>query len=528
MSNDVPVFLKPNVVIEPLVMRWYAWTHLISPATAAMNAAYRHISIMESFIKAPSLHAEAIRTPSLRGGPFLNCPPSDVIRVEALLEETKAQQAQQIKFAEGIKEATRTVLKLGDGHSLAPIYPKLPEAVRGYVELFYTIGGGADLRIIEPLLYRSPIYNPSLQSALIYQINDDERAFAFSTPRLPRRDSIEFTRPFSDTFYDLLAELRYKPEPAKYVMDCLGLSGDQAAIFRGFFTESPPLQKIKDKTTHTRWRYFGHACVLVEAPDGTNALIDPVFAYQNGSKPERFTFADLPSKIDYVLLTHNHMDHVLIETLLALRPRIGAIIVPSCGGSLADPSLKLALNACGFNKVIELASLDYLEHGDFKFTALPFLGEHADLDIQTKAGWLVEAAGLSMLFAADSNNIEPRLYDILKPLIGEIDILFIGLECAGAPLSWVYGALLPRPLEQKKDNSRRLNGSDFPKAMEVIHSLNCKKVFVYAMGAEPWLSFITSIDPGEDTIPNHNAQELINACRQIGIPAERLYGSAEG
>lgn len=48
------------------------------------------------------------------------------------------------------------------------------------------------------------------------------------------------------------------------------------------------------------------------------------------------------------------------------------------------------------------------------------------------------------------------------------------------------------------------------------------------MGAEPWLSFITSIDPGEDTIPNHNAQELINACRQIGIPAERLYGSAEG
>lgn len=63
MSNDVPVFLKPNVVIEPLVMRWYAWTHLISPATAAMNAAYRHISIMESFIKAPSLHAEAIRTP---------------------------------------------------------------------------------------------------------------------------------------------------------------------------------------------------------------------------------------------------------------------------------------------------------------------------------------------------------------------------------------------------------------------------------------------------------------------------------
>jgi len=528
MSDKTPVFLKANVVVEPLVMRWYAWTHLISPATAAMNTAYRHITIMESFLKAPSIHAEAIRTPALRGGPFLNYPPSEVSRIEELLEETKLMQSQQIKFAEAIKEATRTVLKLGDGHSLAPIYPMLPEPVRGYVELFYTIGGGADLRIIEPLLYRSPIYNPSFQSAMIHQIKDDERTFVFSTPRLPRTNCVELTRPFNDPIYDVLADLRHKPQPVEYIMDCLSLPCNQATIFREFLTEEPPLQKLRDKPTHTSWRYFGHACVLVEAPDGTNALIDPVFAYQNGSSPERFTFSDLPSKIDYVLLTHNHMDHVLLETLLALRPRIGAIIIPSSGGSLADPSLKLALKACGFNKVLELSTLDYLEHGDFKFMALPFLGEHADLNIQAKAGWLVETAGVSMLFAADSNNIEPRLYDILKPLIGEIDILFIGMECAGAPLSWVYGALLPRPLEQKKDNSRRLNGSDFPRAMEIIRSLKCKKVFIYAMGMEPWLSFITSIDPSEDTIPNRNAQELINACREQGIFSELLYGSAEG
>ena len=156
------------------------------------------------------------------------------------------------------------------------------------------------------------------------------------------------------------------------------------------------------------------------------------------------------------------------------------------------------------------------------------MGEHADLDIQTKAGWLVEAAGISILFAADSNNIEPRLYDILYPLVGKIDVIFIGLECAGAPLSWVYGALLPRPLEQKKDNSRRLDGSDFSRALSVINSLNCKKVFVYAMGMEPWLSFITSIDPGENTLPNLNAHELLNACQQQGIHAEKLYGCAEG
>ena len=161
MTEEINVYLKENVVIEPLVMRWYAWSHLISPATAAMNTAFRHLTIMESFIKSPNLHAEAIRTPSLRGGPFLNCSPSEVDNIKILLEETKARQCLQIKFAEGLKEAMRIVLKMGDGHSLAPVYPMLPEVVRGYVELFYTIGGGPDLRIIEPLLYRSDIYNTS-------------------------------------------------------------------------------------------------------------------------------------------------------------------------------------------------------------------------------------------------------------------------------------------------------------------------------------------------------------------------------
>lgn len=528
MNNQSDCYLKDNIVIEPLVMRWYAWTHLISPATAAMNALYRHVTIMESFIKAPTLHAEAIRTPSLRGGPFLNCSPSEVEKIKDLLDETKARQSQQIKFAEGLKEATRTVLKLADGGSLTPIYQSLPDIVKGYVELCYTIGGSADLRIIEPLLYKSPIYDQSLQSSVIHQINDDQRSFALSTPRLNRKGTIEISRPFCDNIYDFLADLRHTPQPLAKILDRLALSGEDTDIFRSFLSEAKSSNNLELKPVNSNWRYFGHACVLVEASDGTTVLIDPVFAYQSGAHPDRYTLSDLPSKIDYVLLTHNHMDHVLIESLLALRPKIDKIIIPSGAGTLADPSLKHALKACGFTKVEELSSLDSIEHGEIKFTALPFLGEHADLDIQTKAGWLVETKDLTMLFAADSNNIEPRLYDLLKPLIRQVDVLFIGLECAGAPLSWVYGALLPRPLDQKKDNSRRLDGSDSIKASKVIESLNCKKVFIYAMGMEPWLSFITSIDPSEDTVPNCNAQQLLNACRERGIHAERLYGIGHG
>ena len=48
------------------------------------------------------------------------------------------------------------------------------------------------------------------------------------------------------------------------------------------------------------------------------------------------------------------------------------------------------------------------------------------------------------------------------------------------------------------------------------------------MGREPWLSFITSIDPGDDTIPMQNARMLLDACKEKGIFAEILYGMADG
>ena len=65
-------YLKPNVVIEPLFDSWYAWSHLISPATAAMNLTERHLSIIESYLAAPDIHAKAVLNPKMRGGPFMD------------------------------------------------------------------------------------------------------------------------------------------------------------------------------------------------------------------------------------------------------------------------------------------------------------------------------------------------------------------------------------------------------------------------------------------------------------------------
>jgi len=56
----------------------------------------------------------------------------------------------------------------------------------------------------------------------------------------------------------------------------------------------------------TRITWLGHATVLVETAKGTRILIDPFIA-QNPKYPKDFA---LPEKIDYILLTHGHGDHI--------------------------------------------------------------------------------------------------------------------------------------------------------------------------------------------------------------------------
>lgn len=92
--------------------------------------------------------------------------------------------------------------------------------------------------------------------------------------------------------------------------------------------EAPPQDKPPAKVDGFRIVHLGHASFLYQV-GGLNLLIDPV--YSERASPFSFfgpkrvnapgvAFADLP-KIDAVLVTHNHYDHLDVETLALIHGR---------------------------------------------------------------------------------------------------------------------------------------------------------------------------------------------------------------
>lgn len=518
------MYLRPNAVIEPLVDGWYAWPHLISPATAARNLTHRHVPIMESFLAAPQIHADAVRSPALLGGPFMDVAPARAGAVAELLGRTIARRAPQIAFSRALDELAGMLAERADGQSLEPLYARVPAPLDGAVELVYDLSDRASYRLIEPLLYRSELYDPSAQSVRFSVLESDHRPFIFSTPRLADDRDVHLEVPFAHGGLDrLFASARTGCELGK-LKEALGWPDALDAGLRALFQTAPPPPALRYRGAGVRWRYCGHACVLIETA-ATTILLDPVLGHRLAGGPTRHSYDDLPERIDLVLLSHNHQDHVLLETLLRLRHRIGTVVVPRSGhGALHDPSLRLMLEAIGFPRVVELGEFDQLALEDGAVTALPFLGEHGDLDIAAKLGWRVMLRGRHLVFAADSCNLSPALYRRIHAAIGDVDVLFLGMECDGAPLSWVYGPLYPRPLPRQRDTSRRLSGCDHPRALQLVSALRCEQVFVYAMGQEPWLEYLVAKHYTAASRPITESDRLIEDCRAAGLTAERLFG----
>lgn len=521
-------FLRGAACAEPLVNGWYAWPMLISPATAALVTLNSHLSILRSYVQMPKMHEAAVKNAKMRGGPFADFKGEN--KVEEVKRYLEAMQAKPtVELAKALI-ALNQLMQTTNGETLAPLYADIPDILRGYVELVYDVYHRPNFRLLEGLLYKSPLYDTSAQSFMLSLLAGDERSFVLSTPRLSCEHELAWQIPFASPAIDQLFASREQAITDTALNQFFSQHFEDNAHnrtqFFSLFSEQKPQVHANYKRYQgegVRIRYFGHACVLIETKQ-TTILVDAMISYSYPTSLPRFTYDDLPEFIDYVVLTHSHQDHVMFEHLLQLRHKIGHIVVPkNASGMIQDPSLKLMFKALHFKHVIELDEMESIALPDGELLGIPFFGEHGDLYIQSKMAYVMRLQGKTLLFAADSDNIEPRLYEHLKKEIPTFDVMFLGMECDGAPVSWLYGSIMGAPLTNAMDQSRRLNGSNCERAMEIIRCFDCKEIYIYAMGQEPWLGYITSIDYTEESKPITESNQLVKTCQAEGRVAERLY-----
>ncbi len=163
-----------------------------------------------------------------------------------------------------------------------------------------------------------------------------------------------------------------------------------------------PLERIDDDTI--RATLVGHATVLVQV-DGLNFLTDPVMSRRIGPtswlgpkrvRPPALPFGDIP-KIDVVLLSHDHYDHLDRPTIAALARRDDPLVLTGLKVGRKTPS----------KRVVELDWWQQHALNDrTRVTYVPaehFSGRGAfDRDASLWGGFVVETASGTIYFAGDT------------------------------------------------------------------------------------------------------------------------------
>src|SRR5579859_2038894 len=257
-------YLKPNIIAEPLIDNWYAWAHLIPPATLSRNMTERHLKIIDSYIESPETHEAAVKDPRLLGGPFMDLPTRQVDEVKLLRERMLRERAHLVSLSHAIEQLDNLLREKAAGFSLEPLYAEIPRELRGYVELVYDLNNHPSFRLIEPLLYKSRYYNCSLQTVALSEIRGDDRPFVLSTPRLEETDALRLQIPFASERLDKLFQLKHQPSSETAINDALGLDEQERTQLRSFLTTDRPRPYNSYDGDGARWRYFGHACILLE------------------------------------------------------------------------------------------------------------------------------------------------------------------------------------------------------------------------------------------------------------------------
>ncbi len=195
----------------------------------------------------------------------------------------------------------------------------------------------------------------------------------------------------------------------------------------------------------------GHASVLIQA-GGLNVLTDPVWSERASPLPfvgprrisaPGIAFAALP-KIDAVLLSHNHYDHMDMPTLRRLNLEHSAVLVAPLGN---DAILRRAMPGA---RVLTGDWWDRIEIGQRgEVTIVPAYHWSArtgrDRRMALWSGFMLSTGGGGAYFSGDTGYGDGRIFRELRRRIGRPDLALIPIG-AYAP-RWFMSAQHTDPNE---------------------------------------------------------------------------------
>ncbi|CAM3104142.1 MBL fold metallo-hydrolase [Corallococcus sp. ZKHCc1 1396] len=517
--------LADHTCVAPLVQGWTAWWMTVAPVPASLHVHKAQLPLLQAYLQSPEFHARASKDAALSGGTFVGIAPERAGEVKALLQQMQESQVDRVRLAEALEEFQGWLVEEAKGQSLEPLYEKLPEPLRGLVELSYDYINRPFVRMMEGALYRAGYHKPQLQSLRLLPLESDaSRPHLFTTPYLMEPGQIDWAVPFSEERISRLFETDLSPRPLGHLRDVMGPAVTRDEQLLPLLTEAPPSRYTPWEGPGPRVRYLGHACALVEWK-GITILVDPVIsARPTSGGMQRLTFHELPPRIDYALITHSHPDHLAIDTLLRLRHRIGQLVVPRCNGFLVgDYSPKRLAHSLGFQNVLELDTYESVPLPDGELISVPFLGEHGDIG-HAKSSYVVRTGKQQLLFAADSMCVDDAIYRHMRQNLGPIQTVFMNTEIEGAPHTWTLEALFPKKRDRKLEKNRRCRGSNTGEGLRILELVGASKLYNYAMGLEPWMEHIIGPPCAPDAPRMKESDRLLAEARARGLGAERLYG----
>jgi L-ascorbate metabolism protein UlaG (beta-lactamase superfamily) len=207
----------------------------------------------------------------------------------------------------------------------------------------------------------------------------------------------------------------------KHTVDAAKIFWATKTSFNKYYTDDVANWVKQDKplseSVQLSVQWIGHASCLIQV-NGFNILTDPVFYDLNsiiyprktpvGIKPE-----DLP-QIDFVVISHNHRDHLDEQSMNILKAHQPILLVPK--------GTKSWFTSRGFKQVIEHTwwqeCIFSRDQKDVKFTFVPAVhwsGRNLiDAHSSLWGGWIIKANNTTTYFAGDTGFNEKNFKAVAK------------------------------------------------------------------------------------------------------------------